>query len=158
MGKTAVDKLKKRAPGARVASLGPGVHPARIDLRAGDRYSVHTFAGERTEARLARGVEEALAEECLREQRTVLVTQGEDGVPVILGALQTARGASPGAGGAARPCGKRVEIRAEEGLVLRVGQAALVMEKDGTVKIVGQKMSMNLAEVVRVLSTRCELP
>ncbi len=148
MGKTAVVKLKKRVPGARVASLGPGVHPARIDLRAGDRYSVHTFAGERTEARLARDVDEALAEECLREQRTVLVTQNEDGVPVILGALQTSRGAS----------GKRVEIEAEEGLVLRVGKSALVMEKDGTVKIVGQKMSLNLAEVVRVLSTRCELP
>jgi hypothetical protein len=148
MGKTAVVKLKKRVSGAHAASLGPGVHPARIDLRAGDRYSVHTFAGERTEARLARDVDEALAEECLREQRTVLVTQGEDGVPVILGALQTSRGAS----------GKRVEIEAEEGLVLRVGKSALVMEKDGTVKIVGQKMSMNLAEVVRVLSTRCELP
>jgi hypothetical protein len=114
---------------------------------------VHTFAGERTEARLARDVDEALAEECLREQRTVLVTQGEDGVPVILGALQTS-----GSGAAARSCGKRIEIEAEEGLVLRVGKAALVMEKDGTVKLVGQKMSMNLTEVVRVLSTRCELP
>ena len=150
MGKTAMVKLKKRAPGVRAASLGPGVHPARLDLRAGDRYSVHTFAGERTEARLARDVDEALAEECLRKQRTVLVTQGEDGVAVILGALQTSCGASSP--------GKRVEIEAEEGLVLRVGKSALIMDKDGTVKLVGQRMSMNLAEVVRVLSTRCELP
>ncbi len=74
MAKTVTAKLKNRAGAATQASLAPGIHPARIDVRAGDRYHVHTLAGQRVEARLADGVEKTFAEECLREHRTVLVT------------------------------------------------------------------------------------
>lgn len=158
MAKTTVVKMKKRASAASVTVLGPGIHPAKIDVRAGDRYHVRTLAGERIEARLGDEVEEAFAAECLREQRTVLVTPGENDEAVILGALQTSRSFSRDDAGTMRARGKRVEIDADEGLVLRVGKSSLVMDKRGIVKVTGQKMTMNIAEVVRVLSTLCELP
>lgn len=158
MAKTSVIKTKKRAPAPSLASLGPGIHPARIDVCAGDRFHLRTLAGQRVEARLADDVEPAFAQECLREHRTVLITPGDDGIAVILGALQTARGISRDDTGTVRSRGKRVEIEADEGLVLRVGQSALVMDKRGALKLVGQKMTVNVAEVVRVLSALCELP
>jgi hypothetical protein len=158
MAKTTVVKMKKRAPAVSLVTLGPGIHPAKIDVRAGDRYRVHTLTGERVEARLGDEVEEAFAAECLREQRTVLVAPGENGEAVILGGLQTSRAMSRDDAGTVRARGKRVEIDADEGLVLRVGKSALVMDKRGVVRMTGQKMTMNIAEVVRVLSALCELP
>ena len=157
MAKTVV-KMKKRPSPAQGAALGPGIHPAKIDVHAGDRYRVHTLAGERVEARLGDEMEEAFAAECLREQRTVLVTPGANGEAVILGALQTSRGLSRDDAGTLKTRGKRVEIEADEGLTLHVGKSTLTMDKRGVIKVTGQKMTMNIAEVVRVLSAICELP
>jgi hypothetical protein len=151
-------KLKRRAPAKSSAMLAPGIHPARIEVRAGDRYHVRTLAGERVEARLAADMDEAFADECLRGKRTVLATPGEGGMALILGALQTSCTVSRDREDAVRARGKRLELHADEGIVLRVGKTALVMDQHGTVTIVGQKMTVNVAEAARILSTLCELP
>jgi hypothetical protein len=158
MAKTTVVKMRRRAPAASLAALGPGIHPAKIDVCAGDRYRVRTLAGERLEARLGDGVEVGFAAECLREQRTVLVTPGEDGQAVILGALQTSRALLRNDAGSVKARGKHVELEADEGLTLRVGKSALVMDRHGVIKVTGQRMTMNIAEVARILSALCELP
>ena len=158
MAKSTVVKMKKRAAPAPLAELGPGIHAARIQVRAGDRYEVTTLAGERVSARLGEEVDAAFAIECLSEQRTGLVTAGEGGEAVILGALQTGRAASRDEAGTLRARGTRVEIDADEALVLRVGKSSLVLDKRGVVKVTGQKVTMNVAEVVRILSALCELP
>jgi hypothetical protein len=140
------------------ATLAPGIHPAHIDVRAGKRYGVRTLGGVRLEAALGAGVEPAFAEECLREHRTVLVTPGEHGGAVILGALQTTRALSRDDIGTLRAHGRRLEIDAEEGLVLRVGNAALIIDQHGALKLTGNKLNLDIAQVVRVLAAACELP
>jgi hypothetical protein len=158
MAKTGTEKLKKRTPRTSSAELAPGLHPARIEMRAGERFRVRTLDGSSVEARLAPEVEDAFAEECLREHRTVLVSPGEDGVAVLLGALQTARGVARDRHGVARIEGARVEIDAQEGVVLRVGKSKLLLDRHGTVKVVGRKMTMDVSDLVQILSLFCKLP
>jgi hypothetical protein len=158
MTKAATTKLKKGPETAPWAPLAPGIHAARIDVCAGDRYHVHTLAGERVEARLGDDVEKDFADACVREHRTVLVTPGKDGVAVILGALQTSHGTVEDDQGTIRSRGKHVEIEADERLTLRVGTSALMLDKSGTVKLIGQKITINVADLVRILSAACELP
>ncbi len=158
MAKTAHVKQKKRATRTSPALLPPGLHPARIELRAGERFHVRTLEGLRVEARLAPEVEEAFAEECLREHRTVLVAPGAEGTAILLGALQTARGVSRDRHGMTRIDGRRIELEAEDGLVLRVGKSKFILDRQGTVKVVGRKMTMDLSDLVQVLSLRCTLP
>jgi predicted polyphosphate/ATP-dependent NAD kinase len=158
MAKTGNDKLKKRAPRASSALLAPGVHPARIEMRAGVRFQVRTLDGLRVEARLAPEVEDAFAEECMREHRTVLVSPGGEGSAVLLGALQTSRGVLRDRHGLTRIDGKRIELEAEDGLVLRVGKSKILLDRQGTVKVVGRKMTMDVSDLVQVLSLLCKLP
>ncbi len=158
MAKTGTEKQKKRATRTSPAPLPPGLHPARIEMRAGERFHLRTLEGLRVEARLAPELEEAFVEECLREHRTVLVAPGREGTAVLLGALQTSRGVSRDRHGMTRIEGQRVELEAEDGLVLRVGKSKLILDRQGTVKVVGRKMTMDLSDLVQVLSLRCTLP
>jgi hypothetical protein len=94
----------------------------------------------------------------MRERRTVLLTPGADGDVVMLGALQTARGVSRDARDNVKLEGAHVEIEAKEGVVFHVGKSTLKLDRQGAVKIVGQRMTADVAEVVRILSALCELP
>jgi hypothetical protein len=51
-----------------------------------------------------------------------------------------------------------VEIEADEGLVLQVGKSSLRLDNQGTVKLGGRKMTIDVAEVVRILTALVELP
>jgi hypothetical protein len=145
--------MKRGAP-----ALGPGIHPARIEMRADGAFRVRTAGGELLAARLAEGFEEAFAEECMRERRTVMIAEGTEVEAVILGALQTSRAVERDAHDTVRIEGKRVELEAEEGISIQVGKSTLRLDRHGAVKIVGQKMTMDVAAVVRVLSALVELP
>ena len=153
----------KVAKKERASALGPCIHPARIEMRApatesGVPFRVRTAGGDVLPARLAEGFEEAFAEECMRERRTVMIAAGEPGEAVILGALQTSRALSRDAHDTVRIEGKRVELEADDEVRIQVGKSTLRLDRHGVVKLVGQKMTMDVAAVVRVLSALVELP
>jgi hypothetical protein len=54
--------------------------------------------------------------------------------------------------------GRRIEMEARDGVSIRVGKSALRLDPSGNVRVVGQKMTMDVAEVVRILAALCELP
>ena len=110
--------------------------------------------GQLVDAELGPGCEPALIDECLARRRTVLLSGG-----VILGALQTA----PSEGrrdvdGNVMLAGTDVTVEAERALSLRVGDTELVLRDDGTVRLVGQRLSMDVAALIKLLSARVELP
>jgi hypothetical protein len=158
MARAKVVRLRKPAVPARVEALPPGIHVGRIEMRADGVYRVRTLVGATVSARLGPEIGEDFAEECLRDRRTMLLTPDETGDALILGALQTASVTSRDAEDIVRLRGKKVEIEADDGITLQVGRATLRLDAKGAVKIGGQKMTMDVAEVVRILSALVELP
>ncbi|EYF05994.1 hypothetical protein [Chondromyces apiculatus] len=139
------------------AALAPGVHPGRIEVRSRDAWRVRLLDGTLVRARPADEVEPGLLDECFRARRTVLVAAGPVGA-VILGALQTACAPVREADGTLRVRGRRVEVQADEGIELRVGASAIRLDQRGVIKMVGNRMTLDVAAVVRVLSALVELP
>src|SRR6185437_17116132 len=68
-------------------ALAPGLHAATIELALKGSFRLRTMTGEQVKARLGPGVDPALADECLKQRRTVLVTAGPKGA-IIVGAVQ----------------------------------------------------------------------
>jgi len=160
MTRAKVVKLRKPAETpieSAPPTLAPGVHPGRIELQSRGAFRVRTLAGEVVSARLHEGFDPEFAEECLRDKRTVFVAQGPDGA-LLLGALQTSRAVSRDAHDTLRVRGKRLHLEADDGIAIQVGKSTLRLDAQGNVKIVGQKMTMDVAAVVRVLSALVELP
>jgi hypothetical protein len=155
MARAKVTKLRATAPRP---ALSPGLSAGTIEGRVGDSFSIRLLGGEVVSATPAPELEPAFVEECMRERRTVLVTPGPGDAVVLLGALQTARGVSRDARDNVRVEGARVEIEAREGVVFHVGKSTLKLDRQGAVKIVGQRMTADVAEVVRILSALVELP
>lgn len=159
MAKGKVVRLRKAdavaAPDREEARQGLSI--GKIELRAETAFRVRLVGGRLVSAKLAPDVDEGFAEECLRDKRTVLVVM-EEGGAVIAGALQTSKAVSRDAHDAVRIEGSRVRIEADEGIDIAVGKSSLRLDKSGAVKIVGQKMTMDVATVLRVLSALVELP
>lgn len=146
-----------RAPGTRRASqLGEGLIPGRIAALEGDAAVVELLGGGRVEATPADDVEPGFLAECLRARRTVLVTKVGQGV-VLLGALQTSSQVAASGAEVTIRAGRFV-VDATEGLVLRVGQTEVALDPRGMVRFAGEKMSVAVAKVFRVLSATAELP
>jgi hypothetical protein len=158
MAKAKVVRLRKPAALARTEALPAGIHAGRIEMCSDGVYKVRTLAGAMVSARLGSEIGEVFAEECMRDRRTMLLTPGESEEALILGALQTASTTSRDALDIVRLRGRRVEIEADEGLVLQVGKSSLRLDNQGSVKLGGRKMTMDVAEVVRILSALVELP
>jgi hypothetical protein len=138
------------------AAIGEGLVPGRIARIEGEVVEVELLGGGTVQATPSDEVEPAFVAECLRVRRTVLVTRTPGGV-VLLGALQTgAQVAASGAESAVRA--RRFVVDASEGLVLRVGQTELSLDPAGVVRFAGEKMSVAVARVFRVLSATAELP
>lgn len=155
MSRAKIVKLTPRAE--RAPELSPGLHPARVESREGDRFRVRTPGGEVYTASLADDVEAAFVEECLAEGRTVLLSPSR-GEVLILGALQSRRTTARDDHDTVRVEGRRIELVAEDGVSIKVGKSALRLTPSGDVRVVGQKMTMDVAEVVRILAAMCELP
>ncbi|UQA63178.1 hypothetical protein [Polyangium aurulentum] len=153
-----VSAVARRRRTAAQPALAAGLHLGRIEMRAGASFSVRTMAGEVVTAELAHGVEEAFAEECLREARPVVLSADRGGKVLLCGALQTSRSVSRDGEDGVRIEGTRVEIQATQGATIKVGRSAVKLDRQGAVKIVGNRMSIDIAELVRILSARCELP
>lgn len=159
MTKAGAAKTERRTRAGRTApevALAPGLHAAIIELGAKGTYRVRTAAGDRVRAKLAEGVAPALADECRRTRRTVLVTQTPDGV-VIIGAVQT-QPSFEGKHEKLRLDAKELELVAERAMVLRVGKAVLVLDESGAVRLAGEGMTLKAAKAVKVLAANVELP
>jgi hypothetical protein len=157
MTKSGVRTLGGRVRGRRVAvapALAPGLHAATIELASKGSYCLRTVAGERVKARLAPGVDPALANECLRDRRTVLVTAHAKGA-LIVGALQVTAAAAPNT---LRLEATDIELCAAKTIVLRVGKSLVVVSEQGAVQMLGEGMTVRMAKTVRVLSANVELP
>ena len=151
-------KILELAPrSAEKPALAPGLHPARLEAKDGERFRARILGGSTVIAIPGDDVESAFLDECLAEGRTVLISPSPDG-PTILGALQSKRAVARDAHDTVRVEGRRVEIEAEDGVSIRVGKSAVRLGPNGDVRVVGQKMTMDVAEVVRILAALCELP
>ncbi len=148
---------RKRAPAARPA-LAVGLAVVTIELRTDQSLRVRTRSGSALPARLDPSFEPELALECLRDHRPVLAEIGADGEAVLLGALQQRRGASRDAHDTLELTGKRLELGASDEVRIKVGKSVLRLDKHGVVRMTGQKLTMDVAAVVRVLSALVELP
>ncbi|MEJ7732133.1 MAG: hypothetical protein WKG00_23345 [Polyangiaceae bacterium] len=148
IGAVGAKASRRQAP--RSSPLTAGLHAAQLEMSAKGSYRARLLSGERVCASLAPGVSPALAAECLRDRRTVLLAPGPDGA-LVVGALQTEPTRSPVEA-------SEVEIAGERSVVLRAGKATLVLEADGTVRIGGQTMTAHIARVVRFAAASVELP
>lgn len=158
MTKRVVAQQKKKTREApEPAPLSPGLHAATIELRSGDSYRVRILGGPVVAATLDDDVDPALAKDCLRRSRRVIVTEGAHG-PVILGALQTSIPAVRDADGCLSFSAKKIRLKAEQSLVLESGEASLRIEPDGVLKIEGDKMVVDIGGLVRFLAARVEFP
>ncbi len=145
-------KVRRTTP-----KLGPGLHVARIEGAAEGGITVRLASGELASAVPGENVERTFVEECTRDRRTILVSE-QNGTIVILGALQTARAIEHDAAGRARITAPRIDLVAEDGVRIQVGKALLEMEANGAVRIAGDRLTMDMATVVRVLAALAELP
>lgn len=150
-----VTPLRKRTPAS--ATLGPGVHPALVEMAGGAGYRVRTLAGVRVEATAAPGVEPGLCQECMREGRTVLVADGASG-PVVLGALQTQRSPLTVEEGVVRLEGEHLRLAAAKTLVIEAGPVRMRVDPSGVLRLEGERLVVDMGALVRFLSARVELP
>jgi hypothetical protein len=137
--------------------LGPGLHVARIEGAAEGRVTVRLASGQLAIAVPGENLEPAFVEECTRDRRTILVSEESDSL-VILGALQTARAIERDSADRARVAAQRIDLVAEESVRIQVGKALLGMEANGVVRVGGDRMTIDMATVVRVLAALAELP
>lgn len=154
-----VRRLERKHAGSKrlndsAPSVASGLHAATLEFETSGGYQARVASGELVPATLAEGVAPELATEALRDRRTVLVSVGASGA-VLLGALQTKPTASAETLHLRAPS---VEIEGREGVVLRAGKASLVLEPDGTIRLVGDAMTMRVAQLLRVLAANVELP
>jgi hypothetical protein len=139
------------------AVLGPGVHPAKVELHAGTTARVRLFTGDRLAVEIAPEVEPAFVEECLREGRTVLLAQGEVG-PLLVGALQTTRAVAHDVDGVLEIDAREIRMFAGRGFSLEVGSSAVRADPNGSLRLEGERLTVDVGSLVRFLSARVELP
>jgi hypothetical protein len=153
----AVTRRPVGARARRVApepALAPGLNAATIDLVSKGSFRLRMMTGERVRARLGPGVDPALADECLKQRRTVLVTAGPKG-PIIVGAVQVTASERREK---LRLEGGEIELCAGNKIVLRVGKSLIVLDEHGAIHMTGESTTLKMAKAVRVRSANVELP
>jgi hypothetical protein len=138
-------------------ALGPGLHGGTIELKSGRTYQVRTIDGQRVPAALADTVDPALADDCLRTGRLVVVMDTPKG-PAIAGALQTSLPIAQDRDGVLAVTAKEVRLRADQLALIEVGPVSLSAEASGALRLEGDRLVIDMGALVRVLSARVELP
>jgi hypothetical protein len=148
---------RSAAPAREPAPLGPGLHGAFIELAAEGSYRVRTIAGLHLRAELAPGVSPALAMECLRAGRMVIVVDSPRG-PAIAGALQTAPAIEKDADGVVAVDAREIRLRAERSILIEAGPVTIRGDESGALRMEGDRLVLDMPALVRVLSARMEIP
>ena len=145
------------ARAADPAPLGPGLHGAFIELASEGSYRVRTTSGEHLRAELAPGVSPALAMECLRAGRMVILVASARG-PEIVGALQTAPAVERDADGVVSVDAREIRLRAEQSILIEAGPVTIRADESGALRMEGDRLVLDMPALVRVLSARMEIP
>lgn len=141
----------------RKLRLGPGAHLGKVELLTGTTARVRLLGGAHLQVEIAPEVEPLFVEECLRHGRTVILADGESG-PLLVGALQTSRAIHHGVDGTLEIDARTIRLRAESSIAVEVGSVAIRAEHGGTLRLEGERLSVDVSSVVRFLSARVELP
>lgn len=141
----------------KAAVLGPGLHGAVIELKTDRSFQIRTASGERVAAVLGDGVAPALADECLRTARLVIVMDSPRG-PTIMGALQTSVPLARDEDGIVSVEARELRMHIERSVLIEVGQSSISADSSGAVRIEGDRMVIDMGALLRVLSAKVELP
>ena len=141
----------------RASALGPGLHGATIELRSGSAFRIRTTEGRLLNAALADGVDPALADDCLRTGRMIIVSDTPRG-PEIAGALMSSLPVARGEDGVVTIDAKELRLRADRTLSLEVGSVSLSAESSGAMRLEGDRLVIDMAALVRIFSSKVELP
>lgn len=155
--KTKERALRATKPRAPMAGVGPGLHLAHVELSAGGSYQVREASGERRSVTLGEGVDPELANACLRTARPVVLADTPAGVAIV-GALVTSLPVERDADGRLSVDAREIRLRAPEGVSIEVGDLRVAASPGGALRLEGDRMVIDMSALVRVLSTRVELP
>ena len=135
----------------------PGLDAVNLEARDGDAFVARLSDGERATVTLAPGLSPALVEECLENGRMMLVRYCED-VPILLGALQTEPSALRQRDGVVTLRGRDVRVEAEQQLHLEAGATRLSIDPRGKLQLVGERLTMQVASLIKLIAAKVELP
>jgi hypothetical protein len=76
----------------------------------------------------------------------------------ILGALQTAPSARVDADGGLALEARTIEIAAQDRIALKVGASLLTLDRDGVIRLNGDKLTLDVGALVDILSANVRLP
>lgn len=156
--KRAAKVIALREP-ARLPGLSVGRIVSRTASSPGEagKLEVELVSGERFAARLDDAVEEAFADDCLRTRQLVLLTD-VGGEAVVLGGVQTRR-MIPADGPELELRADRLTLHAKQEIVMKAGDGStLRMNARGVVRMTGERMTLAMRRVFRVISSLAELP
>ena len=150
----AIDDLLARTEAAPVPSIardpgtarGPGVASARL-VSVQSASAIVRYRGDLVDTlvRIAPEVDRGLLELAARTGESVLVETGADGVPLVIGMLQT------------RPVGDlllqatTITLAATKDITLVAGRAALRLRENGHVELVGTRISTISSGVLKLV-------
>lgn len=145
----ALESTNSHAPGA--APTGAGLRVARVIELEGAQLLVEWLDGsERVRARCAPFVDVEFAADALKEGQMALVEVGASGAWVV-GFVQTQRAR------VTHIASSVVEIEGKEEVVLRSGRAALRLRADGTVELLGTRISALSRGVLKLVGRALRL-
>jgi hypothetical protein len=152
----------RQQPRQRVA-LGAGLHGGHVELettRAGSagRFRVRLCDGRLVSAVADAGVDPELLRECMRSRRMVILVDAPRS-PRIVGALETQRPVfTRERGDSVTVSARELRFAAEERLRLEAGPVAVTAEDSGKMRLEGDRLVIDMAALVKVLSMKVELP
>lgn len=152
-------KLSREEPQVAqdAALLGPGLHLGTIELLTANHFGVRLLDGRRVTASLSSRVHLALVQECLREQRPMMLVDTSLG-PEIVGALQVAPSIAPDIDGNLTIQAKAIRLEAAESLRFEAGKSELRLNKDGRARIKAERAVFDVSSNLRIYSALVELP
>jgi hypothetical protein len=145
------------APASSPRIRDKGLRPGTIESRSDEAYCVRTLDGEQVVAVLGPRCSAALAEECLRDARVVLL-YAESSRLVILGALQTEPSAFARHDGVVTLRADELHLEASQRVRLQAGPSRLDLLANGKLQLWGERLTMHVAKVIKLIASKVELP
>ncbi len=137
--------------------MGPGLHLGIIELLSEDSLKVRLLAGRRLSARVSPLVHFQLVQECLRDQRPMILVDSERGAEVV-GALQVAPSLALDREGNLNIKARTVRLQGTESIRLEAGRSELRLHEDGRTRLTSERTVMDAASSLRIYSASVELP
>jgi hypothetical protein len=147
-----------RTKGRERVALGAGLHGGYVELETDGRFRIRLTDGRHVSASPDVGVEPELVRECLRSRRLVILVDAPRG-PRIVGSLETQRPvAIRERGDAVTIQAKEIRLAADQRLRLEAGPVTISADETGKMRLEGDRMVIDMAALVKILSLRVELP